>query len=78
MEVYQKISFLSKHKTIVDFNHVSGGVKIKVTINGRTTQFDKLVSLQSINLDDWKKNPLKVTIDYYVNKYKINTDKADY
>ena len=70
MEVHQKISFLSKHKTIVDFNHVSGGVKIKVTINGRTTQFDKLVSLQSINLDDWKKNPLKVTIDYYVNKYK--------
>jgi len=78
MEVHQKISFLSKHKTIVDFNHVPGGVKIKVTINGRTTQFDKLVSLQSINLDDWKKNPLKVTIDYYVNKYKINTDKADY
>ena len=70
MEVYQKIAFLSKHKTIVDFNHVSGGVKIKVTINGRTTQFDKLVSLQSINLDDWKKNPLKVTIDYYVNKFK--------
>ena len=78
MEVHQKISFLSKHKTIVDFNHVSGGVKIKVTINGRTTQFDKVFTLKDINEKKWKINPISIKIDEYVNKYKINTDKADY
>lgn len=70
MEVYEKLHLLSKHNTIVDFNHVSGGVKIKVTINGRTTQFNKVVSLEAINEKKWKLNPIGLTIDYYVEKYK--------
>ena len=73
MEVHKKLEILSRNGIKVYPVHTSNGWKIEVDVNGKTKKYHKVVQEKEINRKDWSKNPIGITIDYFVKKlgYKI-------
>lgn len=73
MENHKKLEILSKNGIKVYPEHTSIGWKIEVDVNGKTKRYDKVVTEKEINNKDWNKNPIGITIDYFIKKlgYKI-------
>lgn len=68
MEAHQKLEILSKNGIKVYPVHTSIGWKIEVDVNSKTKRYDKIVTEKEINNRDWSKNPIGITIDYFVKK----------
>ena len=68
MEAHKKLEILSNNGIKVYPVHTSIGWKIEVDVNGKTKRYDKIVQEKQINNRDWSKNPIGITIDYFVKK----------
>ncbi len=68
MESHKKLEILSKNGIKVYPVHTSIGWKIEVDVNGKKKRYDKIVTEKQINSKDWSKNPIGITIDYFIKK----------
>jgi len=68
VESHKKLSILSKNGIKVYPTHTSIGWKIEVDVNGKKKRYDKVVQQKEINHRDWNKNPIGITIDYFIKK----------
>ncbi len=68
MEAHKKLEILSKNGISVYPIHTLIGWKVEVDVNGKKKRYNKVVQEKEINHRDWNKNPIGITIDYFITK----------